>query len=391
LAYLLEPKPESANAQGRGQDAAGAANPRSAGGARQSGAAGSGGRQGGARGAAGNRGGATRTEYGADLVVRNLTDKNERTMPDVVDFSFSRDARNLTYTVSSRTAENNGVYRMTPGTADAPAAILSGKGRYTRLSWDQKQTQLAFFSDRDDAAAAQPKVKIYYTDFRTPSAVELISAATQNSTQGFVITERAGISFSQDRTRIFFGAAPPATTPENTDETAAQAAPATAGEEEKVVADLWHWKDDFIQPMQKVRATQDANRTCTVAFNITEKKLIMAAKNFSAPTKAKTADVYPLTAQTFNEFPDLQVCGPAFSDMKKVSSANPQKAQLLWGTSELIRYKNSDGVPLSGILIKPENFDPARKYPMMVYIYELLSNNVYNFVNPAPGHSINVS
>jgi hypothetical protein len=100
VAYLLEPKPEPGNAQARGQDAAGAANPQSAGGARQSGAAGSGGRQGGARGAAGNRGGAARTEYGVDLVVRNLTDNNERTIPDVVDFSFSKDARNLTYTVS---------------------------------------------------------------------------------------------------------------------------------------------------------------------------------------------------------------------------------------------------------------------------------------------------
>jgi dipeptidyl aminopeptidase/acylaminoacyl peptidase len=77
--------------------------------------------------------------------------------------------------------------------------------------------------------------------------------------------------------------------------------------------------------------------------------------------------------------------------MRKVSNANPQKAQLLWGTSELVRFKNSDGVPLSATLYKPENFDPSKKYPMMVYIYEILSNGVNNFVNPAPGSSINVA
>jgi dipeptidyl aminopeptidase/acylaminoacyl peptidase len=48
-------------------------------------------------------------------------------------------------------------------------------------------------------------------------------------------------------------------------------------------------------------------------------------------------------------------------------------------------------VPLSGILIKPENFDPQKKYPMIVYIYEQLSQGLHRFVNPGPGTSINTS
>ncbi|MEO8361653.1 MAG: prolyl oligopeptidase family serine peptidase, partial [Vicinamibacteria bacterium] len=39
--------------------------------------------------------------------------------------------------------------------------------------------------------------------------------------------------------------------------------------------------------------------------------------------------------------------------------------------------------------IKPDNFDPKKKYPMIVYIYETLSENIHNFVAPAPGTSIN--
>jgi len=117
----------------------------------------------------------------------------------------------------------------------------------------------------------------------------------------------------------------------------------------------------------------------------------MTAKRFSTPAKAKNADIYFLTAPTFNEFPDLLVTGPDFKNLKKVSDANPQKAQLLWGTSELVRYKNLDGVALSGMLIKPENFDPAKKYPMIVYIYETLSEGLHQFVDPRPGTSINAS
>jgi dipeptidyl aminopeptidase/acylaminoacyl peptidase len=121
------------------------------------------------------------------------------------------------------------------------------------------------------------------------------------------------------------------------------------------------------------------------------KQLIMAAKDLSMPVKAKDADVYLLTEQTFNEFPDLVTTDVSFKELRKVSNANPQKAGLLWGTSEVIHFRNADGVALSGALYKPENFDPGKKYPMMVYIYEKLTQNVNHFVNPAPGTSINVS
>jgi dipeptidyl aminopeptidase/acylaminoacyl peptidase len=121
------------------------------------------------------------------------------------------------------------------------------------------------------------------------------------------------------------------------------------------------------------------------------KQLVMAAKSFSAPVKAKDADVYLLTGQTFNEFPDLLTTDGTFKELRKVSDANPQKAGLQWGTAELVAFKNADGVALQAALYKPENFDPKKKYPMMVYIYERLTQNVNHFVNPAPGTSINMS
>ena len=38
------------------------------------------------------------------------------------------------------------------------------------------------------------------------------------------------------------------------------------------------------------------------------------------------------------------------------------------------------------MLIKPENFDPHKKYPMIVYIYERLSQNLHHFVDADGGH-----
>src|SRR5205807_4956078 len=63
--------------------------------------------------------------------------------------------------------------------------------------------------------------------------------------------------------------------------------------------------------------------------------LLMAARSFSIPVKARNADVYLMTAQSFNEYPDLIVSDPDFKEMKKISDANPQKKQFIWGNAEL--------------------------------------------------------
>jgi dipeptidyl aminopeptidase/acylaminoacyl peptidase len=121
-------------------------------------------------------------------------------------------------------------------------------------------------------------------------------------------------------------------------------------------------------------------------------KVVMLDKAFGVPIKARNADVYVFTLSRFEEFPNLWVSSGAFTDLKKVSDANPQQASYNWGRSELIEYVNSDGKTMKALLTKPENFDPSKKYPMLVYIYEQLSNNLHRYVPPAPGgSSINVT
>jgi dipeptidyl aminopeptidase/acylaminoacyl peptidase len=56
-----------------------------------------------------------------------------------------------------------------------------------------------------------------------------------------------------------------------------------------------------------------------------------------------------------------------------------------------VNFKNTDGVPLKGVLLKPDNFDPKKKYPMLVYIYERLTPGLHGFRTPGPGTSINQS
>ena len=119
-------------------------------------------------------------------------------------------------------------------------------------------------------------------------------------------------------------------------------------------------------------------------------KVVMLDKAFGGLTRAKNADTVVFTLSRFEEFPDLWVSDTAFKDMKKVSNANPQASQYLMGRSELIDYVNADGKTLRAILTRPENFDPAKKYPLMVYIYEELTQGLHTYNAPNVGTSINI-
>ena len=75
-------------------------------------------------------------------------------------------------------------------------------------------------------------------------------------------------------------------------------------------------------------------------------KLVMLEKSVGVPIKARDADVYVFTLSRFEEFPNLWVSDATFTDMKKISDANPQQAHYNWGKSELIEYVNADGKTL---------------------------------------------
>ena len=550
----------------------------------------------GRRAASGSSGSSSTQQFGADLILRDLskTSGAETTFENALDYSFARDGKTLLYTVGSRKAEENGVYAVTPG---SPAvALLSGKGKYTKLTWDREQSQAAFFSDRDDAASKTPKFKIYHWDRKSAQAAELISASTPGFPAGTVAGEKGSLQFTRDGKRLLVPAAPPAKAAK-ADESDA---PAT---DEKVLLDLWHYRDDLIQPMQSIRANQERNRTYRGIFDLASKKYVQLAspelamvfaddtgahaygsddrpyrrmvdyegnsadiylvdtqtgarrkviekqrggqgaplawspdgrfallhrdkhwhvldsssgtlRNLTAglpavfyndeddhpdeppslgsagwttdsksvlvydrydvwqlfadgstarnltegagrkekiqfrvariepvdedednrhidPSKtlylrgesldtydtgyfsdsltganepkrllwgprayrvatwAREADVLVLTAERYNEFPDLHTTDPTFKSLKKATDAGKQMDAFLWGTAEIIRFKNVDGVPLKAVLYKPENFDPKKKYPLMVYIYEKLSQTLNSYPAPSPGTSVN--
>ena len=131
-------------------------------------------------------------------------------------------------------------------------------------------------------------------------------------------------------------------------------------------------------------------RLASLTTQTPPEKVVMLDKAFGAVNKAKNADTVVFTLSRFDEFPDLWTSDLTFKDMTKVSNVGVQKDQFTWGSSELIEYINADGQTLRAILTKPDDFDPKKKYPLMVYIYEELTQGLHSFSAPNVSTSINI-
>lgn len=119
------------------------------------------------------------------------------------------------------------------------------------------------------------------------------------------------------------------------------------------------------------------------------RRLLHLQKRLGIPIRASSSSVYLFTQETFQDSPDLWVAQADFASPHQVSRINPQQSEYLWGTSELVSWRNTDGIPIQGVLYKPAGFDPARKYPLVVFIYERLSQHLFVYKPPEPTAEIN--
>ena len=122
------------------------------------------------------------------------------------------------------------------------------------------------------------------------------------------------------------------------------------------------------------------------------RKLALQPYLFSVPQKAEKSDKLIMTRSNFRECPDLYITNMTMTQFDRISDINPQQKDYLWGTVELVSWIAGDGKPIDGLLYKPENFDPKKKYPLISYFYERNSDLLHRYIAPAPSAStVNIS
>lgn len=120
--------------------------------------------------------------------------------------------------------------------------------------------------------------------------------------------------------------------------------------------------------------------------------LMSVDKAVGAIQKAEGSDVYAFQQMDYNEPNDVWLADANLTNRRKISDINPQQKDYNWVTAELVSWMSNDGEMLQGILYKPEDFNPSKKYPMIAYFYEKSSDTLHNYFSPAPSAStINIS
>lgn len=534
---------------------------------------------------------------GSELRLRRLglPPAEDRVFPQVSEYSLARDGRTLVYLMSTPTPAQNGVYAVQTDGVEPPLVLDTGSARYRRLVWDRAQSQLVFLADFGKTDAFPPAWQLFHWARGQKAARPAVTPTTPGLPHGATLSgdHSPVFVFTGEAIQVFTAPAiAPALNP---------AAP--LDDEESVSADLWHWKDDFLQPMQRQRADQDRKRAYaalyrpadgtftqiadpsmpTVVFNpdgsrafgrddrayrrnldfegpfhdlhwvdtanatrrllrlrlsdaaatqwspdgrwiafydqrgwyavdsrtarvvamtdglatrfdneladhpkdpvsygaagwtsdassflvydrfdlwqlfpdgraprnvthglgrqeqtvlrvqtvsvrepldarqgidpqedlvlrgeseatrasgffvtrfdatTAPRRLLWQDKQVQYVGRAAEANTLLLTASRFDLFPDLHTTTTDFANLRQVSQGDDQRKPFLWGTAELRTYRNSDGVELPAALFKPAGFDPNRKYPLIVYLYERLSQTVNWFIPPAPATTVNPS
>jgi dipeptidyl aminopeptidase/acylaminoacyl peptidase len=120
-------------------------------------------------------------------------------------------------------------------------------------------------------------------------------------------------------------------------------------------------------------------------------QLLFEDKRVTNLARADSADVFLYMKQSFDDSPDAFVGGPILRDGRQVSETNPFQQDFAWGRSELVDFVSSTGRPLQAALLYPAGYDPSRRYPMIVYTYEILSQRVHSYVVPSERSYYNFS
>ena len=121
-------------------------------------------------------------------------------------------------------------------------------------------------------------------------------------------------------------------------------------------------------------------------------RLVWVDNAVTGLNKADSADVYLYRRQSFTESPNYFVAaGPALADAKAVSNTNAFQRDYAWGKQELMRYSNKRGDKLQMMLTYPADYQPGKKYPMVVYYYEKLSDGFHQYVTPSERATYNTS
>ena len=219
---------------------------------------------------------------GSDLILRNLKSGTTLNLGNVSDFKFNKPGTFLAYTVDAADKAGNGLFLVNLGQGIL-VALDSGEAEYAHPTWDEKGTALAALKGtKQKEFKEKDNILLAFTGIGS----ENLRAHTYDPSkdaafpEGMVMSERASAAgsrfrrsaspargnlfWSEDAARVFCGIKEQEKVPEKPEEDADPPAD----------VDVWHWQDEYLQSVQKIRLKRDRNFTYRSVYNLEGKRFI---------------------------------------------------------------------------------------------------------------------
>ncbi|MFC1556282.1 S9 family peptidase, partial [candidate division KSB1 bacterium] len=118
------------------------------------------------------------------------------------------------------------------------------------------------------------------------------------------------------------------------------------------------------------------------------RKIIDSPENIGSIRFADDNDTFVMTASDRTMLSEIYKASISNYNPVKITNMTAQVDGWKLGTREVVEWKSKDGAVIDGVLWKPENFVPTKKYPLLVIIHggpssvsrpSLISGGVYPF------------
>ena len=236
----------------------------------------------GSRGNPGEAPGSAPAHACSDLILRDLSTATDMLLGSVSSFAFNEDGSLLAYTVDARDRTGNGVYLVALG-SHAIRVLDNDTLHYEGLTWDESGSSLAVlkggvpdgFTERDNGLVA-------FRGLGTDRTERFAFDPDQDPDfpRGMVLSEKGRLAWRHDGTMVFLGI---------DEQTAREEEEEEDPDHPEPNVDVFHWKDDRIQSVQRARAERDRRFTFLSGVKLEEGRFVTLADS-AMPTLTLSRD-----------------------------------------------------------------------------------------------------
>jgi hypothetical protein len=203
---------------------------------------------------------------GTNLLLRDLRADTDELIGSVAEFAFNKSGRLLAYTVEADGRAGNGLY-LADLANGVRRAIDTADANYTRLTWSEDGGALAALRGKDDEKLEQRVNTLVVVPSVAPNSAPQhvdVPPGTAGIPDGYVISDKGTLSWSDTNDRVFLGIKEQRTKPKKPEDDWLKASD----------VDIFHWNDDRIQSVQRAQANTERNKTDRAVFLVAAKKIV---------------------------------------------------------------------------------------------------------------------